>query len=68
MPQLRHHHPQDPSRNIKPAANISFCEESGTEQLESQAAVDAGFTAGKSRALRGLVAHSEPSDHIVPAS
>lgn len=67
MPQLRHHHPRDPSRNIKPAANISFCEESGAGQLENQAAVGAGFTAGKSRALRGLGAHSEPSDHIVPA-
>lgn len=43
MPQPKHHHPLDPSGNIKPAANIGFCEEPCAGQLEGWAAEVQGY-------------------------
>lgn len=43
MPQPKHHHPPDPSGNIKPAANIGFCEEPCAGQPEGWAAEVQGY-------------------------
>lgn len=41
--QLRHHHPQDPSGNIKLAANIGFSEDLGAGQPEGWTAEAQGY-------------------------
>jgi len=61
--------PRDPSRNIKSAANISFCKELGAEQLEIWTTeVGAGLPSWDQAALSRVQLLTRSLVAIVPAS